>query len=139
MLNKKLLQKSNHKICPIVVISKNGKLLSGLRAYKKDLVVWTFPGGRCEEGETVEQTLIREVEKETGINDLKIIDFLGEAPGAKEGDIVYIFHGMSEQDPILREPEKFLEYGWKFPKEITDNFINTDVLKLVLEKLNVKN
>lgn len=40
---------------------------------------WDFPKGHIEKGETEEETMRREVEEETGINDLKIISgFLGK-------------------------------------------------------------
>ncbi|WP_417886364.1 NUDIX hydrolase [Zunongwangia sp.] len=37
---------------------------------------WDLPKGKAEKGETIEQTAIREVEEETAIENLKIIDFL---------------------------------------------------------------
>lgn len=36
---------------------------------------WDLPGGRLKKGDNLEQTLIREVEEETGIQDIKILDF----------------------------------------------------------------
>jgi ADP-ribose pyrophosphatase YjhB (NUDIX family) len=38
---------------------------------------WALPGGRAEPGETVEQTIVREVKEETGL-DIKIVRKVGE-------------------------------------------------------------
>ena len=88
--------------------------------------------------ETVEQTLRRETEEEIGVSDLNISDFLGEVPGAKEGDIVYVFIGEIKQEPRLMEPEKFSEWKWIDIHEIPNNFINLGVLNLVKDHANNK-
>lgn len=111
------LQKIGSKeLCPIAVISRDGKILMGHRHYTPDkwkkISVWTVPGGRCDEGEKIEETLRREVQEETGITDLDIVEYLGEVPGAKEGDVVPIFACKTKQDATLMEPEKFSEWKW---------------------------
>ncbi len=120
---------------PIAFIFKNKKLLIGLRNYTPDkwkaISVWTAPGGRCDEGETLEATLKREVREEVGINDLKIIEYLGNVPGAKDGDVVYVFRAETKQEPKLMEPEKFSEWKWCPVSEIPPNFINPESLKLI--------
>lgn len=47
---------------------------------------WALPGGRVEAGETVEQTVIREVKEETGL-DVEIVEKIGEyrEKGFKDG------------------------------------------------------
>jgi len=50
---------------------------------------WEFPKGHIEQGETEEQTVLRETEEETGIKDLKII------PGFKKY-IKYFFRQYKE-------------------------------------------
>lgn len=111
------LQKIGSKeLCPMAVITRNGKILMGYRHYTPDkwkkISVWTIPGGRCDEGEKIEETLRREVREETNITDLKIIEYLGEVLGAKKGDVVPIFVCQTEQEPTLMEPEKFSEWKW---------------------------
>ena len=135
LLQEKLNEIGTSKICPTALIFKDNKILLGLRHYTPDkyktISVWTTPGGRCDDGETVESTLRREVGEEIDITNLNLIEFLGEVPGVKEGDVVYVFKGSTNQEPKLLEPEKFSEWRWTGVKEIPENFINKDVLDLI--------
>jgi 8-oxo-dGTP diphosphatase len=47
---------------------------------------WALPGGRAEPGETVEQTIVREVKEETGL-DVMVVRKVGEyhEQGTKDG------------------------------------------------------
>jgi 8-oxo-dGTP pyrophosphatase MutT (NUDIX family) len=135
-----ILIKTGDKVtCPVSVIIKDGKILLGHRHYTadkwKEISVWTVPGGRCDEGETVEQTLRREVYEETGIKDLNIEKYLGEVPGAKEGDNVLIFAATTTEEPILMEPEKFSEWAWFNSNEIPEKFINDNARELIIKSI----
>ena len=50
-----------------VALVREGKVLLIKRALAPYQHLWTFPGGRMEPGETVEQCAIREVQEELGI------------------------------------------------------------------------
>ena len=115
----------------------------GLRNYGpnkwKAISVWTLPGGRCDKDETIETTLRREIKEETGITEFKILDFIGEVPGAKKGDFVPLFFCETNQEPKLREPHKFSEWKWiDFFKECPDNFINKDAKEMIIKFLSDK-
>lgn len=114
-MQKQLTKNGDGITCPIAVIVKNGEVLTGHRHYtpeKWKKPVWTIPGGRSAIGETIEQTLRREVAEEVNITDLEILDFIGEVPGAREGDVVLIFYCATKQEAKLMEPEKFSEWRW---------------------------
>lgn len=60
-----------------VIYRKNNEKYSFvliLDAYDK----WTFPKGKVEKGDSFEDTAVRELREETGLTDLKIIDYLDE-------------------------------------------------------------
>ena len=130
-----LQKKGRSKDVPIAFIFKNNKLLIGLRNYTpnkwKNVSVWTVPGGRCDSNETLETTIKREVLEEVGIADIKITEYLGSVPGAKDGDVVFVFKAETTQEPKLMEPEKFSEWKWCKVSEIPSNFINQGALKLI--------
>jgi len=125
----------NNLMCPVVALIDDNKLLIGLRHYTSDkwqvVSVWTLPGGRCDEGETLRTTLEREVVEEIGITNFQISKFLGVVPGAKKGDVVYTFVGETKQKPKLMEPEKFSEWTWVDIDKVPVNFINNDALDLI--------
>jgi ADP-ribose pyrophosphatase YjhB (NUDIX family) len=123
--------------CSGVAIVRNGKILIGLRHYTPDkwkqVSLWTIPGGRCDAGETIEAALRRETAEETGITRLKIVGFLGEMPGVKPGDDFYLFAGETNNEPRLKEPEKFSEWRWEDITAVPKNFINPAALALIKE------
>lgn len=57
-----------------LVLDKNNDLLWIFRRGK-----WDLPKGKADDGETPEQTALREVQEECGIKDLQIDRFLGKA------------------------------------------------------------
>ena len=136
-LETKLKEIGNDKICPAAVMIRDGKILRGMRNYTKekwkDMSVWTTPGGRCDNGETLEQTLRREVTEEVGILNFTIVDFIGEVRGAKEGDILPIFYCTTKEDAKLMEPEKFSEWKWfSMDEYIADKSeFNSEAKKLI--------
>lgn len=129
--------------CPIAIMMRDGKILTGLRNYTKDkwkeISVWTVPGGRCDKGETIKEALTREILEEVGITEFEIIDFIGEVPGAKEGDIVPMFFCTIKQDFKLMEPEKFSEWRWVSIDEYIKNKeysgFNNVARKMIVEYL----
>ncbi len=143
-MEEKLKEFGSNKTCPIAIIMRDGKLLTGYRNYTEDkwkkISVWTVPGGRCDEGEIIEDALRRETFEEVGINELEIIDFIGEVPGAKEGDVVPIFFCTTNQDFKLMEPEKFSEWRWITKDEYINNKeyrgFNSLARNLIVDYLN---
>jgi 8-oxo-dGTP diphosphatase len=127
-------------LCPMAVVIRDEKILLGLRHYTPDkwkkISVWTIPGGRSEKGETIGTTLLREVEEEIGVTDLKIESYLGEVAGMKDPDVVLLFKCITAQEPKLMEPEKFGEWKWFGKDEIPENFVNPIALETIKKELS---
>lgn len=113
---------------------RDGRVLLGLRQYSPEVEVWLPPGGRCHEGEIIEQTLMRELEEEIGITEFELINFLDSVPGREKGDIVHIFHATTKADFINKEPDKFVEWRWfelhELPEQVGS--ISSDALRSYL-------
>lgn len=83
---------------------------------------WALPKGVIEKGETSEQAAVREVQEETGLKNLKIIEKLGEIKyyyqlkGEKIFKIV-IFFLMETEDIELKHEWEIKEAQWFEPQE----------------------
>lgn len=120
----------------IAIFVRDGKALFGLRNYKDPGPLWTNPGGRCDKGETIRETLTRETKEEVGITDFKVIDYLGELHSFyNEDDKVLVFICETNQEPKLKEPEKFEEWKWLKPEAVPENFINPPIIEMMKEYL----
>ncbi len=59
-----------------IITDSDGKILIGQRPEGKDLAgLWEFPGGKQENGETIEQCIVREIKEELDV-DCYVGDFL---------------------------------------------------------------
>jgi 8-oxo-dGTP diphosphatase len=75
------------------VIICDDKILLEKRKYDPGKGKWSIPGGIVELGENVEQTVIREVKEETGLDVEKpnLIDVVSNITRASNGEIKYHF------------------------------------------------
>jgi len=98
-----------------VIIEHGGKFLIIRNSYGSGRP--TFPGGGIDEGETPEETAIREIEEEVGL----IIQpkFLGEIVSATEGkqDHVSVFTAIAETDKLIVDEFEIKEATWLLPEE----------------------
>ncbi len=130
-----------NNLCTAAVVIKDKKILLGNRVYpEKNLSVWNFPGGRCDEGEKVEETIRREVFEEIGIqgNNLEIVNFAGKVKGSWKDDQVMVFICSIYEKPKLMEPEKFKEWQWFDIKEGLEKQFSKEVKSLLKKFLKLE-
>jgi 8-oxo-dGTP pyrophosphatase MutT (NUDIX family) len=82
---------------------------------------WSIPKGHVEEGESLEQTALREIGEETGLHDLKILEMLDKLHFfyRKEGKLifmttyVYLVEALGDSDAIVpEESEGIADVKW---------------------------
>jgi 8-oxo-dGTP diphosphatase len=95
------------KTATAIIPFPTNKILLIKRSTRPFVGYWALPGGRMDPGETIDQTVIREVKEETGV-DIKIISVIGEyiEKGVKD-DIDYEYYPTCfEVEPIGGELKK---------------------------------
>ena len=81
---------------------------------------WAFPKGHVEKKETEEETALREIKEETGL-DVKLKTKFRHSvtyspkPGVTK-DVIY-FAAKAKSDSTKAQPEEVLEIRWEKPKE----------------------
>ena len=109
-----------------VIVRKDGKVLLGKRVGKHGQDTWSFPGGLMEFGESFEESAIREIREEVGI-ELKNVHagpyvnsvFKKEH---RHSVVIYVIADWKSGVPKITEPDKVVDLGWyewkKFPKPL---------------------
>jgi GT2 family glycosyltransferase len=72
------------QLCIFALIKKDDSILMGLREYVANQPVWTYPGGRGELGETLTDSLKREILEEIGVTKCDFIRVIGQKEGVKK-------------------------------------------------------
>lgn len=87
---------------------------------------WDIPGGRVLNGHTIQETLRREVEEETGLTALESFEPIDtvvsniEIPlkgGQKVGLVLSIYNCLLRDTDNIRLSEEHTEFSWFSPKE----------------------
>lgn len=129
----KILEVFKHKI-PVVVASggfvtnSKGKVLF---IYRNDK--WDLPKGKVDKGESIEKAAIREVEEETGVQNLKIDEFLKTTYHVfkRHGEYilkqVHWFTMSTDYDGKLvgQKEEGIMKVKWKGPKKAREALENS--------------
>ncbi len=101
-----------------VIFNKEGKIFLSKRGKKarNDRGKWECPGGALEYGDSFEDTIVREIKEEFGV-DIKVIDQLATfnhiIPDDKQHWVALAFVcKIIKGEPKILEPEKCEEIGW---------------------------
>ncbi|MBW8361373.1 MAG: NUDIX domain-containing protein [Kaistella sp.] len=123
-----------------IVSNSNGEIL-----FIKRLGKWDLPKGKIEEGESLEQTALREVEEETGLKDLILEKFLNntfhiytERNGDRVLKTTYWFQMtcVGDQKAIPQTEEGITDVAWKTNDEIQEEVLPSTFknIKLILNE-----
>jgi len=92
------------------VIIKNNEILMVRQYVQRGDIVWNFPGGGIEEGETPEDACIREVKEETGL-DVEVY-ILIHKQDEKYTFLMKNFKGTINLDKTNKDNDDILEVKW---------------------------
>jgi len=103
----------------VMVTNEKSEVLLGLRHSSHGAGEWSFPGGKIDLGETMEETAKRETKEETNLEifDLELISLTNELRYLKDGKqfVVVGFKANTYRGELkLTNPERFHEWRW-FP------------------------
>lgn len=100
---------------------------------------WTIPKGHVEEGETPRQTAEREIQEETGLQEMKVMDWLGKVNFRYRRTHtlvlmtmhIYLVHGQGKTDEL--SPEDWLtDIKWLPANDAIEKIAYDDIGKLIL-------
>jgi len=74
----------------LAIILRDGEILMIKRGVKPHLGYWCPPGGVQDEGESLDETAVREVKEETGL-DVEVVEELGRVTGPITGNPHSVF------------------------------------------------
>ena len=109
----------------VVIRNDKGKFFAALRGKgaRNEAGKWEFPGGGVEFGEDLEQTAVREIKEEHGI-ELEVLEFLSveniilKNEGHHWVAITYLCR-IKEGEPKILEPHKCDKIGWFTLEELS--------------------
>lgn len=106
----------------LAFIRNNNEYLVLKRSHEPQKDWWDLPGGFVESNETALETLIREIEEETGLTDVVAAEYLGTFPsnyGGIENTLAtgYVFDAPTRD---VRLSEENSEYKWLPIEEIPE-------------------
>jgi 8-oxo-dGTP diphosphatase len=98
------------------VVENNGEYLLAERSKDKK---WEFVGGKVEQGETIEEAALRELEEETGLQ-AEVIEVNGSYPSADNPEWELVTVHMKSYSREVELADEHLQYDWIQPEEINE-------------------
>ena len=94
-----------------VGLVREGKILLIKRAFAPYQNLWTFPGGRLEDGETIEQCAIRELQEELAITVRNPKPVMQQALG-RAGEYRLAIFTSTDFSGVLRPSDEISAHMW---------------------------
>ncbi|WP_309235161.1 NUDIX hydrolase [Streptomyces lunaelactis] len=94
------------------IITSDGKVLMIRRRVAEGELLWAFPGGGIEQGETPEQAAVRETTEEVGL-EVKAVKILGDRVHPKSGHhMTYVACELVAGEAHVADAEELAEVEW---------------------------
>ena len=119
-------------VCAIVE-NTQGEWLVVKKSYSGLKGRWSLPAGFVQEGETINEAVIREVKEETGI-DCFVKGLVGFRSGVIRGEIsdnmaILYCDKVQESQPIIIQEREILEAHWMSPEQLAVDELANKMLK----------
>jgi 8-oxo-dGTP diphosphatase len=102
------------------IIVQDGRVLMVRRAVKEGELMWQFPAGAIEDGETAEEAAVRETLEETGLK-VEAIKLLGERVHPKTGRLMsYTAAEVLDGEARVADDEELDAVAWVAHSEINE-------------------
>ena len=120
-LEKDLKNQQKEIIVDCLIQNQKNQILVQKRSNSRKIFpnCWDFPGGHLEFGDTILETIHKEILEETGLENIKVVSFVGkvdwilEKDGEKQNKIILQFLVKAENIQSLRlEEGKATEFCW---------------------------
>ena len=116
---------STAKAASSAILERDGKYLLVLRRNPPSADMYAFPGGRAEEGETPDETALREFQEETGIAArnpqlFSVYDLKTHAPDGSVTSHFFlsVFTVEADADAVAEAADDAADLGWYSLDEI---------------------
>jgi 8-oxo-dGTP diphosphatase len=104
------------------IIVQDGRLLLVQRRVSEGDLSWQFPAGAVEQGETFEDTAVRETAEETGLT-VEAVKFLGERVHPKTGRLMgYVACDVTTGTAYVADTEELADLAWATPDQF-DHYV----------------
>ena len=122
------------------VIEKQGKILLIKRGKSACIGKLALPGGRNEMGELVEQTVVREVKEETGLNvvPIEILGVYSDPKRDPRGEIISITFICKIVNGSIKAGDDAAEVDWYSFEDIREEDMAFDHYKIIQDYLKWK-
>ena len=116
-----------------VVVNELGQWLVVKKAYSGLMGRWSLPAGFVNEGETVDEAVLRELKEETGI-DCVVSGLIGFRSGVIREEIsdnmaVFYCRMKNEEQLLFIQADELLEAKWLYPHELAHDPMSSVLLK----------
>ena len=110
----------------IILREIDGELKIALAQHQRTDKTWVLPKGHVEEGESIEEAALREIQEEAGLDNIQLIKHLGSfvRESAKvNGDVVqktihfFLAYALENNQPPTPTDLLFTHVGWFRPEE----------------------
>lgn len=94
------------------IIVHDGRVLMARRRQQEGKLLWAFPGGGIEAGETPEQAAVREVAEEVGL-EVEAVGVLGDRVHPQSGvHVTYVACSVVGGEASVVDEEELAEVAW---------------------------